>query len=108
MTSQDEATIQDASQTFWDLSGSQLFVLADRAGRVMAIHTATPGFTAADAQRSLQASLETAGAREWWSGGGRLFQVFVQPIYFGSRDDDTQIGVLAVGYEIDNQVAADA
>src|SRR5262245_38686550 len=30
MTSQHTATIQDASNTFWKLAGSQLFLLADR------------------------------------------------------------------------------
>src|SRR5689334_1634046 len=35
MTSEDMATIQDASATFWDLSGSQLFVLADSSGKLM-------------------------------------------------------------------------
>ena len=44
MTSQDTATIQDASGTFWKLAGSQLFVLADRSGKVAALHTATRGF----------------------------------------------------------------
>src|SRR5260370_6667771 len=57
MTSHDMATIQDASRTFWHLSGSQLFVLADRSGSVAAIHTATPGFTAAQAQESMRRSL---------------------------------------------------
>src|SRR5207244_527354 len=45
MTTQDEATIQDASNDLWQLAGSDLFVLADRTGRVVALHTASPGFT---------------------------------------------------------------
>src|SRR5690348_17892193 len=48
MTSRDMATIQDASAMFWDLSGSQLFVLVDRSGTVVAIHTSTPGFSRAE------------------------------------------------------------
>src|SRR6266581_6973770 len=43
MTSRDMATIQDASTTFWDLSGSQLFVLADQSGMVVAIPPVPPG-----------------------------------------------------------------
>ncbi|PYX04726.1 MAG: two-component sensor histidine kinase, partial [Acidobacteria bacterium] len=35
MTTQHEATIQDASAEQWRLAGSDLFVLADRAGRVV-------------------------------------------------------------------------
>src|SRR5690242_3468660 len=39
MTAQDAATIQDASEVFWKLAGSQLFVLAQRSGNVAALHT---------------------------------------------------------------------
>jgi signal transduction histidine kinase len=107
MTSQDMATIQDASTTFWDLIGSQMFVLADRSGRLVAIHTATPGFTRTDAQQSMLRSLAGGESRDWWFGGGHLFEVFLQPIYFGAPDDSAPIGMLAVGYDIDNGVAAD-
>src|SRR5215467_11479048 len=107
MTSQDVATIQDGAGTFWKLAGSQLFVLADRSGRVAALHTATRGFTQADAQTSILESLKNGDTRDWWFGDGLLFEVFLQRIYFGSPEDETPIGILAVGYEIDNAVAAD-
>ena len=107
MTSQDMATIQDASAMFWKLIGSQLFVLADRSGKLVALHTATPGFTAPEAQESLRRSVIRGESRDWWYGSGRLFEVFLQPIYFGSPDDNTPIGLLAVGYEIDDATAAD-
>src|SRR5215471_10685726 len=68
MTSEDVKTIQDASGTYWQLAGSQLFVLADRSGRVAALHTATPGFTESDAQASIIRSLENGDARDWWFG----------------------------------------
>lgn len=107
MTSQDMATIQDASGTFWELAGSQLFVLADRSGRVMAMHTDTPAFTTRAAQDALLGALTRRESRDWWYGGGHLFQVFLQPIYLGAPDADPPIGVLAVGYEINDAVAAD-
>ena len=53
MTTQHEATIQDASTDLWRLAGSDLFVLADRTGKVVALHTATPGFSREMAQQSL-------------------------------------------------------
>ena len=105
MTSQDIATIQNASTAFWTLAGSQLFVLADRSGQLVAIHTATPGFTAAEAQESLMHSVENGESRGWWFAGGRLFEVFLQPIYFGSPEGNTPIGILGVGYEIDRRTA---
>lgn len=107
MTSQDLDTIQDASKVFWDLVGSQLFVLTDRAGGLMALHTSMPGLTAEEAQESVRRSLASGQTRDWWFGNGHLFEVFLQPIYFGPREENTPIGIVAVGYEIDDRVAAD-
>jgi hypothetical protein len=107
MTSRDEATIQDASATFWSLSGSQLFVLVDRSGTVVAIHTNAAGFTRADAQESIRRSLSESESQDWWFGGGQLFEVFLQPIYIGSPEDNPPIGMLAVGYNIGQSIAED-
>ncbi len=107
MTSQHTVTIQDASTAFWKLVGSQLFVLADRSGNLMALQTATPGFTDAQAHDSMVRSLQAERSRDWWYGDGRLFEVFLQPVYFGASEDNTIIGILALGYEIDTSVAMD-
>ena len=107
MTSQDMATIQDASKMFWELSGSHLLVLADRSGRVVALHTSMPGFTKDEAQASLGGSLAKGEPQAWWFGSGHLFEVFLQPIYFGPAEENAPIGMLAVGYDIDNSVAED-
>src|SRR5690349_6350401 len=107
MTSQDIATIQDASATFWDLSGSQLFVLDGRGGNLKALHTPAPGFTRADAAAALARSLENGETRGWWFGNGHLYEMFFQPISFGPEGAGIQMGVLGVGYEIDKAVAAD-
>lgn len=107
MTTQDAATIQDASADLSRLGGSDLFVLADRAGRVVALHTAAPGVPRTDAQELLRHSLQSGEPRDWWLGNGHLYEVFLQPIYFGSPNDNVPLGVLAVGYEIDDRVAAE-
>ena len=59
MTTQHEATIQDGSTDLWRLGGSDLFVLADRTGKVVALHTATPGFSREMAQQSLSRPSES-------------------------------------------------
>src|SRR5205809_1626494 len=56
MTSQHTATIQDASAMFWRLAGSQLLVLADGSGTLMALHTSASGFTAVEARESMRRS----------------------------------------------------
>ncbi len=107
MTTRDAATIQDASRDIWRVSGSSLFVLADRTGKVVALHTVRPGLTRPVAQRLLQASLGEVEVNHWWFGAGHLYEVFIQAIYFGAPGQSTELGVMAVGYEIDDRVAAD-
>jgi len=107
MTTEHEATIQDASTDFWRLVGSDLFVLADRSGKLAALDTAAAGFSRSEAQGFLRRSLGDGQTRDWWFGSGHLFEVFLQPIYFGSPAEHTLLGVLAVGYEIDDRVAED-
>lgn len=107
MTSDHPDTIQDASATFWQLAGSQVFVLTDREGRISAFHTSTPEFPRDAAQAALRRYLTGGIAQDWWFGGGHLFQVFLQPVSLGDAETGYPIGLLAVGYEINQAVAAD-
>jgi len=104
MTTNHEATIQDGSTPLWRLGGSDLFVLADPGGKVVALHTSTPGFTREMAQSSLAASLERQ--EHWWFGAQHLYEVFLKPIYFGPASANRQLGFLVIGHEIDQNVAA--
>jgi signal transduction histidine kinase len=100
-----EATIQDASDHLWRLAGSDLFVLADRQGRVVAQHTTSPGLTREMAQASFM-NLNEEGPQHWWFGGQHLYEVFLRPIYLGPPSENGLRGFLVVGYEIDERVAA--
>jgi signal transduction histidine kinase len=105
MTTRDAATIQDASAEIWRLAPSDVFVLASPAGKVLAIQTIVPGITRGMAQDLLESSLRTDQPSFWWHGAGHLYQVFLQPIYFGPAKNDTQLGVLCVGHEISESLA---
>ena len=105
MTSRDPVTIQDASGSIWQVAGSDLFLLADREGQVVALHTSAPGFTRAIAQEQLVRHSERDEVATWWFGGGHLYEVFMQPIFFGSGAERGLLGVLAVGYEADERLA---
>ena len=106
MTTQHEATIQDASSGLWRLAGSDLFVLADRTGRVVALHTASPGLTREMAQQSFAATLSDESSGHWWSGGQHLYEVFLRPIYFGPAEENHLLGFLVIGYEIDDRMTS--
>ena len=71
MTSTDPVTIQDASQDVWQHARSDLFVLVDRSGRVVALHTKTPGFT----REALPVAAVTGyplGVERVWAGASRV------------------------------------
>jgi signal transduction histidine kinase len=105
MTTHDEATIQDGSAPLWRLAGSDLFVLADRSGSIVALHTNTPGFTRDMAQSSFVASLNQQ--ERWWFGSQHLYEVFLKPIYFGPAIEGRLLGFLVIGYEIDERMASE-
>jgi signal transduction histidine kinase len=105
MTTEDAPTIEDASADLWRLTESDLFLLADRTGKVMALHTSAPGYRRDSAHASLMQTLQRGQSRDWWFGGGHLYAVFLQPIYFGAPRDNVVLGVLAVGFEVDKHLA---
>jgi signal transduction histidine kinase len=109
MTGTDPVTIQDASQDIWQhaRSSSDLFVLVDRSGKVVALHTKTPGFTREAAEKYFQQSLDEdrGESSHWWLGEHHLYQTFIEPIYRGSRTDGTLLGFLVSGYEINDRLA---
>ncbi|MFN7921826.1 MAG: HAMP domain-containing sensor histidine kinase [Bryobacteraceae bacterium] len=105
MTAADPATIQDASKPFWALAGSQLFVLADSEGHISALHSSTPGLPVEQVEAPLRRLIQRRESRDWWYTGGHLFQIFLQPVRFGSGDTSAQIGVLALGFEADQALA---
>ena len=111
MTSPDPVTIQDASQDVWQhaRSSSDLFVLVDRGGRVVALHTKTPGFTKEAAEKYFQQSLDDdrGESSHWWLGDHHLYQTFIEPIYRGSKTNGVLLGFLVAGYEINDRLAAE-
>src|SRR6266550_2787903 len=105
MTTDHAATIQDGSQALWDNAGSDLFVLADRSGKLVALHAKAADFQRASAQEALTNSLGQEKAGHWWFGNKHLFQVSIQPIFVGPHSENRILGYLVVGYEIDDGVA---
>ncbi|MCU1305016.1 MAG: periplasmic sensor signal transduction histidine kinase [Candidatus Sulfotelmatobacter sp.] len=105
MTTNDAATIQDGSEKSWRLIASDLFVLSDRTGKVMAVHTAAARISPSAIEQSLQTSFHNPRSSTFCVVGPRLFQIFSQPIYFGPPSDAHLLGVLTLGYEINYQEA---
>jgi signal transduction histidine kinase len=105
MTTEHALTIQDASEPLWKLAGSQLFLLAGPDGHVLGFHGTSPRWTTALAEENLGRSVEQGEDAAWWYGEGQLYRVFLRPITSGSESDRRQLGIMAVGYQIDATVA---
>ncbi len=105
MSTEHEATIQDASEPLWKLTGSDLFLLADPSGQVMGFHVKTPGWKPAFVEADLKRSMQQDEDDAWWYGDGQLYWVFLYPITAGTNSDARRLGVVAVGYRVDSSVA---
>ena len=105
MTSRHAPTIQDASGEMFRLSGGDLFALIDPANQFVGFHTKAPGITREQAQHLLQHRNALDEPLQWWFADGHLYEVVLKPIYFGRPADNSLLGVVAVGYEMNAAVA---
>jgi signal transduction histidine kinase len=105
MTTRDAPTIQDGSVPFWRLAGSDLFLLADPAGRVVALDVTQPGLDRKAAEDYLRSSLKEGQDSAWWYSGGRLYWSFFRPILAGTGDNAKVLGLVAIGYETNSRIA---
>lgn len=101
----DSVTIQDASERFWKLAGSDLFVLARPNGHVVALHMTRPAWPTQTVERDLKRALDAGKDASWWYHDGYLYWVFLRPIISGAGNTAVQLGTLAVGYQVDSAVA---
>jgi signal transduction histidine kinase/ActR/RegA family two-component response regulator len=107
MRNGDPSAIEDSSQDPWQSEDFNLFALADRKGKILALRasdTAFPVQAAESELRSMQNRRITAG---WWYGDGHLYQVALQPIYSGVATTGGSMGTVIVGHAIDAHEAAD-
>src|SRR5271156_840592 len=104
MADESPAAIQDASEEAWRSSDTELFVLADWTGKIVALHSKEPGFPPSAAAEIAEHARGTGAQGAWWFGQGHLYQVASQPIEIGSSAQ-LNLGSVIVGREIDAGVA---
>ncbi len=105
MTSRHPPTIQDASDEMFRLSGGDLFALLDPSGEFVGFHTKAPGINRSQAQQLVQHRNPLDQPLQWWFADGHLYEVVLTPIYFGPPADNSLLGVVAVGDEMNAAVA---
>ena len=87
------------------LSGGDLFALLDPTSQFVGFHTKAPGITREQAQQLLEHRNSLDQPLQWWFAGGHLYEVVLAPIYFGPSTDNSLLGVVAVGDEMNAAVA---
>jgi signal transduction histidine kinase len=105
MTTHDAPTIQDGSTSFWRLAGSDLFLLADPEGRVVALDVTQKGLNREAAEGFLKTSLQEGQDSAWWYSDGRLYWTFLRPILAGTGNNAKVLGLVAIGYETNSRIA---
>ena len=102
MTTDDAPTIQNGAVEFRNVSGNDLFALADAQGQVVAAYANT---LLPDAQltAALQGFLASPSAL-YLIDGDRLFACSVRPLYFGSQATGSLLGYVISGFAIDRSV----
>jgi signal transduction histidine kinase len=105
MATQDAHTIQDGSQEFWTISGSDIFALASQTGKLFTYSNRGPALDDALVTRGLRACMVDADDPCLISFGSSLYVLSIQPLYFGPPANGSQLGYVIIGYAIDHQVA---
>jgi signal transduction histidine kinase/CheY-like chemotaxis protein len=107
MRNGDAAAIEDASGDPWQSDDCNLFVLADKNGKLVALHSTTASLAPAVAQEMLLRSVNRAETSGWWFGARSLYQVALQPYFDGSSKKKNLQGYVVVGRLVDDRVAGD-
>lgn len=105
MTSPDSRTIQDGAAEFWRVSGGDFFCLLKPEGSVQAFYEIGEARAGASAERQPQNALVLSRERSYLVDQGSLYEIAFQPIYFGGHERGTLLGFVAIGYEVNDNVA---
>lgn len=107
MRNDDPSAIEDSSQDPWQSEDFNLFALADRSGKILALRTSDPGFPLTNAETQLRNMKLRRVTSGWWYGNGNLYQVALQSINNGGAPNGGSMGTVVVGHAIDGHEAAD-
>jgi signal transduction histidine kinase len=105
MTTSDERTIRDGAAEFYELSGGDLFALADGNGKPVTVYEGGAARDPASLAQPLIPQLHGALQPSYVLVRGSLFEVAVQPLYFGAATSGTRLGYVLLGYSIDRPLA---
>jgi signal transduction histidine kinase/ActR/RegA family two-component response regulator len=107
MRNGDISAIKDASEDPWKSDDCNMFVLADRKGKIVSLRSTKHVFPTSVAEELLHRSLNSGGSSGWWINDKDVYQVVLQPFYDGAPVKGNLQGIVVVGRSMDARAAAD-
>src|SRR6202000_1492119 len=74
-------------------------------GEVGAQQVPDRGFPPEAAERDLKRSVDQGDTASWWYDNGRLYWVFLRSITAGAGAGSRELGILAIGFQVNSSVA---
>src|SRR6267154_1224578 len=105
MSTNDRLTVEDGSESILRSSHSDLLILENVSGNLMAFHS-----TSSDVPESvlMQLMKGSSGEEDWWFAGGHLYDVSLVPIVSGVNANQRPLGRMALGHEVSSKSTLDA
>jgi signal transduction histidine kinase/ActR/RegA family two-component response regulator len=107
MRNGDSTAIQEASEDPWKSDECDMFALADKKGKIVALNPTTTTFPIATAQEMLNRSLTSGVSSAWWINDKNVYQVVLQRYYDGPPVKGNLLGTVVVGRSMDARAAND-
>ncbi len=101
----DSRTIADGSVEFWHISGSDFLALLDRNGKLVVSFNHGATLAQPMVELGLESCLRHPEQPALLALDRRLYEISIQPLVFGDKENGSQLGFVAVGYEVDQRVA---
>ena len=102
----DPTAVTDAGEDPWKTDDCTLFLLADKNGKIVALHSSDAEFSLASAQELMLQAVKRGDNASWWFNEKNLYQVVLEPFYGPAGKQHAQ-GFVVVGRLIDSAAVAD-
>ena len=107
MRNGDATTIKDVSEDPWKSDDCNMFALADKKGKIIALHSTAAVFPTAVTEEMLRRSLSLGNTSAWWINDRIIYQVVLQRFYDGPPIKSNLQGVVVVGRSMDTRAAGE-
>jgi signal transduction histidine kinase len=107
MSTQDAQTIEDGSQEFWTISDSDFFALANAGGELFTYSNRGPQLSRPLVTQGLKDCMAYPEEACMIAFNDSLYELSIQPLYFGPPANGSYLGYVILGYSIDRRVASE-